>query len=63
VDPALYVPGVQINLPSLRFNFGFVKVFKYGIGVGATSTTAGVAVDETVKVCEYEPVALVPVTV
>ena len=47
------MPGVQINLPSLRFNFGVVKVFKYGTGVGGTYSTTGAGaliVSENVRV-------------
>jgi len=55
---------VQINLPSLRFNFGVVKVFKYGTGVGATDSTTGAGADTVIaKVRVAELVAFVAVTV
>jgi len=62
VYPELYVPGVHANLPSLRFNFGVVKVFKYGTGTGATYSGVG-AVTVIAKVRVAELVAFVAVTV
>ena len=50
-------------MPSLRFIFGVVNVFRYGTGVGGAITSTLAAATEMAKVCEVEPVALVPVTV
>ena len=67
------MPGVQINLPSFRFNFGVVRVLKYGTGVGATATGAawatelsaetGAAVTVRENVCVALPEAFVAVIV
>ena len=35
------MPGLQTNLPSFRFNFGVVRVFKYGTGVGGMYSITG----------------------
>ena len=62
---------MQTNFPSLRVIFGELVERRNGAGAGGrTGVGATVAVEfttaaltEIVKVCELEPVALVPVTV